>query len=848
MRAAARLDMGSAVWRVLLRSQIREQPLRLAVTVLAVALGVALGAAVYLVNTAALNDFTLAAKRLVGDADVVIRGPHEGFPDALFAELARDPKIRLASPMLELEAAIPGRRDPLKVLGLDPFRAAAMQPALIGDLETKAVDLFPTDTILLSASAAQNLGLKAGGTLPILVGNEMRILKVVGVMPASTYTQELGIMDVASAQWTLQHIGRLNRIDLSLTAGTPAAAFRAGLRSRLPPGTVAVAPEVERDRALNITRAYRINLNMLALVSLFTGAFLVFSTQSLSVLRRRSSLGLMRAIGATRGQIEAALLSEGALIGLAGSLIGIVLGVLFAEAALRLLSGDLGNGQLHAESAVLDTGVSTFAAFLVIGTVVSGFGALRPARAAAAQPPAQSLKGGDPHSDRDVVRGSIGGAALLAAGAALAWLPPIGGVPVFGYAAIAALLFGAVMQVPLVTVRMLKLAPRLGHVVPDTALAQLGDDIGMSTLSLSSIIVSFSLMVAMAIMVYSFRVSFERWLDKMLPADVQMREPFGNDTAYWTEADQAAAAATAGVSRAEFRRTRQILLDPARPPVALIARGATALETPGELPLLSSLPAARRGASEPAWISEELQDLYGYRLGAPIDLPLNGRERRFVVAGIWRDYARAAGAVVISRDAYIAATGDRAANEASIWLDAHAETAPVIAALRAALAHGPAGNGALEILTSPTLRERSLRIFDRAFAITYALEAIAVIIGLIGVSFAAGSTVLARRAEFGMLRHIGMRRRQVLGMLASEGILMSSCAVAYGLVLGGILSLVLVFVVNRQSFNWSIELALPVRQLAMLSLTLIAAAALTAVWSGRAATHREAVGAVREDW
>ncbi len=148
---AADLAGGWAVWRVLIRSQLREQPLRLTVTVLAVALGVALGAAVYLVNTTALIDFTLAAKRLVGEADVVVRGPREGFPDELFAELARDPEVRVASPVLELEAAIPGHRDPLKILGLDPFRAAALQPALIGDLETKAVDLFAPDAILLSA-------------------------------------------------------------------------------------------------------------------------------------------------------------------------------------------------------------------------------------------------------------------------------------------------------------------------------------------------------------------------------------------------------------------------------------------------------------------------------------------------------------------------------------------------------------------------------------------------------------------------------------------------------------------------------------------------------------------------
>jgi len=164
--------------------------------------------------------------------------------------------------------------------------------------------------------------------------------------------------------------------------------------------------------------------------------------------------------------------------------------------------------------------------------------------------------------------------------------------------------------------------------------------------------------------------------------------------------------------------------------------------------------------------------------------------------------------------------------------------------VRAVFARGDS----IEILTSTALRERSLQIFDRAFAITYALEVIAVLIGLTGVSFAASSTALARRAEFGMLRHIGMRRRQVIGMLASEGVMMSVFGVIYGLILGAALSLVLVYVVNRQSFNWSIDLAVPAWQLLALGCGLIAAAAITAIWSGRAATNQEAVRAVREDW
>jgi len=342
-------------------------------------------------------------------------------------------------------------------------------------------------------------------------------------------------------------------------------------------------------------------------------------------------------------------------------------------------------------------------------------------------------------------------------------------------------------------------------------------------------------------------VSFDHWLGKLLPADLQLREPFGNDTAYWSSADQANIAAIPGVARVEFRRTRQLLLDPKRAPVTLIARGATDAQTGAELPLVQS--AQTPNVQNPsAWISEALQDLYGYKVGDPIALPLAGRIQTFTVAGVWRDYARLSGSVVISRQAYRAATGDTNANEGSIWLKSGAAAVSTEELLRSLL-RAPLTNGdAVEITTTAALHERSLQIFDRAFAITYALELIAVIIGLTGVSFAASSTALARRAEFGMLRHIGMLRRQIVGMLADEGILTSAFGVIYGLALGLALSLVLVYVINRQSFNWSIDLDVPVRPLALLSLVLIGAAAVTAVFSGRAALSQDAVRAVREDW
>src|SRR3984957_6937387 len=271
-------------WRVLLLAQWRESPLRLLVTVMAIALGVALGAAVYLVNNAALNEFGLATQKLTGEADVIVRGPREGFSEDLFTRLASDAAVSAASPVLELDVALPGRRETLEVLGVDPFRAAVLQPALIGEIGAGVFALFRADGIYLSSSAAEELKLGRGDTLQVIVGSSPKSLRVLGILSEGTYPQALGLMDIASAQWTFNRIGRLNRIDLRLRPGSDVEAFRRTLGRKLPEGVLAVAPPVERNRTVTVTRAYRVNLNMLALVALWTGAFLVFSTQSLAVL------------------------------------------------------------------------------------------------------------------------------------------------------------------------------------------------------------------------------------------------------------------------------------------------------------------------------------------------------------------------------------------------------------------------------------------------------------------------------------------------------------------------------------------------------------------------------------
>jgi putative ABC transport system permease protein len=373
------------------------------------------------------------------------------------------------------------------------------------------------------------------------------------------------------------------------------------------------------------------------------------------------------------------------------------------------------------------------------------------------------------------------------------------------------------------------------------AVAQLKATPRQSAISIAAIVASFSLMASMLIMVYSFRTSLEGWLERMLPADLYLRAVRAGDTGFLTPEEQATIAATPGLARVQFLRRLDLLLDSGRPPVILLAGPADAARI---LPLVG--PSITPQAADPAlvWISEVAADLYQWRIGDQVRLPLAGASLPFIVAGVWRDYVRQSGAVAIDRELYIKLTGDRLANDAAIWLAPGASIEDAGHALRERL---PA-NATVEIATTRSIRANSLALFDRTFAITYALEIAAVVIGLFGVGISFSAQALARRRDFGVLRHLGMTRREIGTLLATEGALVSAIGVAFGLTVGWLVSLILVHVINRQSFHWSMDINMPWLPLAALAAIVVGAAVATAAWSGRAAMGNDAVRAVREDW
>jgi putative ABC transport system permease protein len=826
--------------RAVLGGSLAQNRARTVVAAVAIALGVALGFAVQLVNESAVDELTHSVRTLSGDADLTVRGPRSGFDEALYPQLARDPDVAVASPAVEGDVRIDGRPESLRVLGLDAFRAGAIQPGLTGAAADRLDTLRP-DAIFLSNAASTWLGVDVGDTITLQAGLRDVRLRIAGSLVGAGQPR-IGVMDIAAAQGVFDRVGRLTRIDLRLAPGAQLAAVRDRLARTLPPGVAIDQPDATSRATERISRSYRINLNVLALVALFTGGLLVFSTQALSVVRRRTQFALLRTLGVTRRRLAVLCALEGGLIGVAGSTVGVALGYVIALVAVRIVGSDLGSGYFRGVAPGLDVNPLALVVFFLLGVAASTFGSLVPALEAARASPARSLKAGDEETALARLRSPWLGLVVIALGCAIVLLPPVEGVPLFGYAAIACLLIGTLLLMPVIAgVVLARLRPP-ANAPAALALAQLRSAPGQASISLASIVASVSLMVSMAIMVTSFRQSLEDWLGNVLPASLYARVPASE--AAFTPDDQARIRGLPGIARAEFLREEHLLLDASRPRVVLLARPLIESEVATRLPLVDAPRARPAGAPPPAWVNEAMVDLYDYTPGKIVTLPIAGNDARFFVAGVWRDYGRPQGAVQIGLDAYVALTGDRSATTVALWLTSDAD----LASVRDAVRHNLPGGDRLELATPGEIRALSLAAFDRTFAVTYALEFAGVAIGLVGLSSAFGALVLARRREFGVLRHLGMTKRQIGAMLATEGFVTSGLGVAAGLALGFGISFILIYVVNRQSFHWGMEISVPSVELAMFAGAVIALATLTAVASGRNAMDDDVVRAVKEDW
>ena len=826
--------------------ELRHHPWRNFAALLAVTLGVALAFSVQLINQSALSEFSSAVRSVNGQPDFELRGQRGGFDEMLYARVAAHPQIALASPIVELDTYAfdaHGERVPLHLIGIDPLVAAPLSPALLPqpDSATDRTALFDPRSIYLNASARQRLG--DARVLRVQTPNGSAELQARGHVTASGLA--LAVMDIAGAQETFGWLGRLSRIDVRLKPG--ADRERVLRELALPEGVRAAAPDEAAQRASNVSRAYRVNLTVLALVALFTGAFLVFSILSLSVAKRQGQLALLGVLGLSARERLTLVLAESAILGLVGSVLGLALGTALASLGLRVLAGDLGGGYFPGVAPSLQFHAGAAIVYGLLGVGAAVIGGWLPARSAQHLAPAQALKGlGSAESHAGV---AWLGPLLLVASIALALLPPVAEVPLFAYASVACLLLGGIACVPAGVALLLKAIAPPAHPLALLAIERARYQRHTATIAVAGVVASLSLAVALTAMVASFRDSVTRWLDVVLPADLYARagaSAAAGDVVTLPSAVVSGAARVPGVTRVDTQRVSYVVIDPKRPAVALIARR---LPDPDKaLPLVGELASAPLGETA-AYVSEAMVGLYGAAPGTRLQLPLpNGQRVPVFVRGVWRDYARQHGAVVVQAQDYVRWTGDERVNDMALWLQSGTNASAVEQAIRALATTQGLDGTLIEFAAPGEIRAISLRIFDRSFAVTYWLQAVAIAIGLFGIAASFSAQVLARRKEFGLLAHLGLTRAQVLGIVAVEGAVWTSAGALLGLLLGIAVSVVLVDVVNPQSFHWTMDLLLPWARLLALCGAVMLAGTLTAWLAARSAASRDMALAVKEDW
>ena len=840
----------------LLSSAFKAQPGRWFIAGLAVALGIALAVAIHTVNRSALSEFSRALDLVNGQASAQIVMPSGEFSDQLYDQivtLQTELSIRAVSPVLERNTA------QIRVLGIDIFQAGRVSPSLMPFVsEDQRQELFSDDAIFLSAAALQKLQLSVGDYFALDYEGKSVRFKIAGTVPGAV-GQAIAVMDLGTLQWRLGGLGRISRMDVLLLDGKGIEEVANAVQN-LNLGVRLISSQ-ERDRRIsNLSRAYRVNLNVLALVALFTGAFLVFTTISFSVLRQQSQLALLSILGASSHWIFTLVLAQAGGIAALGGLFGIGLGLTLAFVLLNILGGDLGGGYFSIAAPPLEIDPIALFGFWILAITVGLLAAYFPAKASTAGRPTEQLRA---NSTERVLRPVMNHRIALIfslASLVLAFMPAMNDLPLAAYASIACLLFAGLALIPwIVQYCFSRLANGLSRWQnqPSSltfAVWRLAQAPASAAGLIAGVVAAMALTVAMVIMVASFRDSMIQWLDQVLPADLyanfkqlNLGDEFQKNPNLLASLER-----VPGIERYELSVQRKIIFQSDRPEVTLIARPIQQSRAAQTLPLIgsvypeSSLPS--QSSLPVVYVSEAMVDLYDWRPGRIQTLPaLNEQQgsQKVWVAGIFRDYGRQHGALVIDLASYQKMSGNQQYSGIALWLVNQANPATVLNAVRAAI---PQFRDQ-EFINRSDLRALSIKIFDRSFALTYALEIAALLVAIFATATGFAGQALLRQKEYALVYYLGQSTAQRTAWITTESGLLLGLAVIWGTLLGLLISQILIHRVNPQSFHWTMDTSVPYLALITLMLALVGCGIAAALWaSKRNLNSTNLRTALREDW
>ncbi|OGP69621.1 MAG: hypothetical protein A2Y80_10015 [Deltaproteobacteria bacterium RBG_13_58_19] len=824
-----------------------EYPGRTALGLLGIALGTAVYLSISLAAASALKSFQNGVQAVAGKAEWRLQSPGAPLDESLFIKVRRLPEVKAVAPVVEsvLELA-PPRQGPVLLLGIDPFSEIPFRSYEFSreqGLEADAWKEFLTQpqSVLVSRPLAARLGLKTGDPLPVMVGPARQNLKVVGIFrsPQGLYPLEGAVllMDLAGAQELLDRAGQLDYLDLMGTGSDTEMAAK--LRGELPPGVELMRPGAQGRQMEGLVASYRLNLSVLSAIALFVGMFLIYQSVTLSVVRRRREIGLLRTLGMTPGQVLLLFLAEGIVSGALGGFLGLVLGVGLAKAALGLMTNTMSSLYTPVEAKeVLVRGTLLLQAWgLAVGATLVA--ALIPAREAARTRVRAVWYREDLEERLESRAGAIfwvGFGALALAGVA-AFLRVGSGPPLPAFAAAFLILLAFASFTPLATRALgrglLPVWRRLLGAPGDLGCRYLAGSLSRSAVSIAALACALGMLIAVATMIGSFRQTVNDWISRAISGDIFFGPAVFSTAAYdhylppeivpeLRRDPEVADIYLYRCVRLPFRDRYILAIGGSfdvlakhgglwfrRGDTQEIMRGVgdKAGDQKGfDLPL-SPLDQPKTENRTPKTegkvvISEPLAETFGYREGDTLILPTPSGPQPLTVAGVFYDYRTDGPSVWMDISQFRRFWPDRHLNAVRLYL----RDGGKVKEFQEKLQQRYGSRYRLLALSHRQLRDGILEIFDDTFALTYALEGVAVLVAVFGIITTFLVLIMDRERELALLQALGASRRQILSMVLVESGLASFLSFLLGAMSGALLSLLLILVINKQAFGWTIRL------------------------------------------
>jgi putative ABC transport system permease protein len=846
------------LFRSLVLGYMWQNRLRSFVTLLAIGLGIALFVAIDLANATAIASFSSNVNIVTSRVNLQVLGEGRGFDERTLLKVMRAPDVVQASPVIEDSIVVGARQgDPnsgeiLRVLGID-----LLQPLPEGvDVRGNTSDpygLMDGRGAIVSQRVVDRLGLHIGSSFAALAGGRPVTFTVAAIVPRTVSAADSSVVfvDIVTAQELFGKVGTIDRIDC-IVAPQHLAQVKAALGKIVPPGTRVVEPATRTDEVRRLLRSFQVNLAAISLIALLVGAFLIYNTVAISVVQRRAEIGTLRAVGATRRQIFAAFLAEGALFGVLGSFLGLIFGYFLARLAVGAVTHTVNTLYVgtHVDRVLYDPRLMIEA--LLFGIAVAMISAIAPAVEAARTQPSRVMgsRGFEPRMTRLAILLSLGGLLLLGVAYILAQAPAIDGLPLFGYASALCIILGASLCVPLGVIVTARLLQNLGYGFSSAAMlaaANFGGTPRRNSLAIAALAIAVAMIVSVSVSVFSLRATVAAWLDQTLIADLFVR-PMGVSGEVYDARIPAKIPerirALPGVAAVDTFRGVEI---PFRGSLITLAR--TDFRTIGQrdwvrvsggadaATLARTLPGTTR-----VIVSAPFAEKANLHPGDALVLDTPAGPTSFRIAAIYDDYSNDAGTVMVDQRTFNRLYRDDSAGMFSVYAkpgtDLNALRTRVI---RAALPLR------VEVQTTHDLRAVVFAIFDRTFLITQALNIIAITIAVMGVVSTLFALVLERRREIGVLRYLGLTIRSVRNMVLYEATLIGVLGGLFGIGAGMLLGLLLIYVIDRQAFGWPMHLHVPYWPLAESLLLVLIAAILAGIYPAQVAARIATADAVRAE-